>query len=471
MSRILVFAGPTLTSAQIHALVPDVEICPPVAAGDLLRIPLAPSDLVAIIDGFFYQSAAVRHKEILDLLKRGVHVWGAASMGALRAAELAPFGMRGFGRIFTSYVRGEIEGDDEVTVLHAPADMEYLNLTEALVNIKYACECAIGAGVILASTSHMITHIAAGLPFLERVYPHILKQAVEQGLPQHEADALLNFVRLERPNLKQRDALELIQALQTPPSEPMCATFEWHETNYIHSWRREEQGIYVDEEHWVSGIDALTVYQLFCREYPCIYYHLLLESLTQIAARYLNISDAEEASATQVARYLTRRYGFSLEKGLPESAGRWLRPEEKTLQYSEQLARLAVRLWCEPRSFDWRMTVLRYVKEHAIIDSLINIVIQARAFNAKLWGQEAATRPETLPAELVYSWFAQRWGVEEAELEFTALDRGFHDLTDLLDKARPFYMFDKYVGVEKWEGGMFARSEHCYFQGTEDRSV
>lgn len=457
MSRILVFAGPTLTRAQIYALVPDVEICPPVAAGDLLRIPLAPGDLVAIIDGFFYQSAAVRHKEILDLLKRGVHVWGAASMGALRAAELAPFGMRGFGRIFADYVSGEIDGDDEVTVLHAPEDMDYFNLTEALVNIKYACECAVRAGVILASTSHMIAHTAAALPFSERNYPHIFKLAVEQGLSQHEIDALQNFVRLERPNLKQCDALELIQALQTPPSEPMCATFEWHETTYIHSWRREEQGIYVDEEHWVSGIDALTVYQLFCREYSYIHYHLLLESLVQIASRYLNMAVADEAPTTQVARYLAKRYGFSLEKELPESACRWLRPEEKILPYSEQLARLAVRLWCGPLSFDWRMVVLRYVKEHAIFDSLVNIVIQAQAFNTKLWGQEAATRFEILPADLVYLWFAQRWGVEESALEFAALDRGFHGLTDLLDKARPFYMFDKYVGVEKL-GDMFAPS-------------
>lgn len=78
-------------------------------------------------------------KEILDLLHRGVHVWGASSMGALRAAELAPFGMRGFGRVFESYVQGEIEGDDEVAVLHAPEEMGYAVLTKSLVNVKYIC--------------------------------------------------------------------------------------------------------------------------------------------------------------------------------------------------------------------------------------------------------------------------------------------------------------------------------------------
>src|SRR6185437_11071516 len=117
MSRVLIFTGPTLDEDTIEELLPNAEIYPPVAAGDLLRLPLLPGDLVAIVDGFYFQSASVRHKEILALLQRGVHVWGAGSMGALRAAELAPFGMRGFGAVFQAYCQGTIDGDDEVAVL------------------------------------------------------------------------------------------------------------------------------------------------------------------------------------------------------------------------------------------------------------------------------------------------------------------------------------------------------------------
>ena len=43
-----------------------------------------------IIDGSFQSQPAVRHKEILWALSRGIPVIGAASMGALRAAELYP---------------------------------------------------------------------------------------------------------------------------------------------------------------------------------------------------------------------------------------------------------------------------------------------------------------------------------------------------------------------------------------------
>ncbi len=91
MNRVLVFTGPTLNEEQVREIAPHVEVHPPVAAGDLLRLSLEPGDLVAIIDGYYFQAASVRHKEILDLLARGVHVWGAASMGALRGARTCPF--------------------------------------------------------------------------------------------------------------------------------------------------------------------------------------------------------------------------------------------------------------------------------------------------------------------------------------------------------------------------------------------
>ncbi|MBP5873147.1 hypothetical protein F3K24_43140, partial [Streptomyces sp. LBUM 1485] len=49
-------------------------------------------DTAVIIDGLYHQAPALRHKEIIAAMARGVRVIGAASIGALRAAELAPFG-------------------------------------------------------------------------------------------------------------------------------------------------------------------------------------------------------------------------------------------------------------------------------------------------------------------------------------------------------------------------------------------
>ena len=91
--------------------------------------PCSEPQAIGIIDGYFQWAPAVWHKEILWAIQQGVHVFGAASMGALRAAELAPFGMRGVGRIFEAYRDGVLPGsgdepfedDDEVAVVHGPA--------------------------------------------------------------------------------------------------------------------------------------------------------------------------------------------------------------------------------------------------------------------------------------------------------------------------------------------------------------
>ena len=69
---------------------------------------------IGIIDGYFENIPSVWHKEILWAMSQGIHVFGSASMGALRAAELAPFGMEGVGAIFEAYRDGWLEDDDEV---------------------------------------------------------------------------------------------------------------------------------------------------------------------------------------------------------------------------------------------------------------------------------------------------------------------------------------------------------------------
>jgi hypothetical protein len=137
--KTLVYVGPTLSAAEAHKLLPSAQIMPPAAVGDILRASRRRDVArIAIIDGYFERMAAVWHKEILVALERGIEVWGAASMGALRAAELAPFGMRGAGVIYDWYKRGVVTADDEVAVAHLPAEYGYRATSDALVNIRYS---------------------------------------------------------------------------------------------------------------------------------------------------------------------------------------------------------------------------------------------------------------------------------------------------------------------------------------------
>ena len=86
----------------------------------MLRAARGAPRAIGLIDGVFERVLPVWHKEILWAMTQGIHVFGAASMGALRAAELHAFGMVGVGRIFADYRDGVLEADDEVAVLHGP---------------------------------------------------------------------------------------------------------------------------------------------------------------------------------------------------------------------------------------------------------------------------------------------------------------------------------------------------------------
>ncbi|RUX68847.1 hypothetical protein EN904_03020 [Mesorhizobium sp. M7A.F.Ca.CA.001.07.2.1] len=63
-----------------------------------MRAVLEGRKVIGLIDGLFESGPAVWHKEILFALDAGCRLLGAASMGALRAAECWQFGMIGIGK-------------------------------------------------------------------------------------------------------------------------------------------------------------------------------------------------------------------------------------------------------------------------------------------------------------------------------------------------------------------------------------
>jgi hypothetical protein len=133
MTTVHVFAGPSLFGAARTA---EVVWHPPAAAGDMLALADGTRKVVVLVDGLFGAARSPWHKEILILLAAGIPVIGAASMGALRAAELDRFGVVGVGAIYRSYARGTLMADDAVTLLHAPAALGHRPLTIAEVDLR-----------------------------------------------------------------------------------------------------------------------------------------------------------------------------------------------------------------------------------------------------------------------------------------------------------------------------------------------
>jgi hypothetical protein len=151
--------------------------------------------------------AAVWHKEILLALERGIAVWGAASMGALRAAELAPFGMLGVGTIYRAYARGSLVADDEVAVAHLPAEQGYRAVSDALVNLR---DGIARAPMLTAATRLRLVELARARFYRERSWPTLLADARAAGLPKRQLDALATW---PKPDRKAADARLLLSRL------------------------------------------------------------------------------------------------------------------------------------------------------------------------------------------------------------------------------------------------------------------
>jgi len=214
-----IFSGPTLRSLEIGQLLPKASVAGPIALGDVLAALDDGIERIAIVDGFFDQQQPVWHKEILFALHAGVQVLGAASMGALRAVELEPFGMRGIGKIFELYRDGWLERDDEVTVVHAPASEGYRALSDALVNMRFTFRKAARAAVISDEFAEHCGELSEQLFYAERTYQTVLRAAARDAARGAEVERLRTWLSEEsnRVDQKRADALELVQVLAGPP--------------------------------------------------------------------------------------------------------------------------------------------------------------------------------------------------------------------------------------------------------------
>jgi hypothetical protein len=237
---IYVFCGPTIAAADAKTYL-DAVVMGPAAQGDLYRVSLERPDAIGLIDGYFDSVPSVWHKEILWALHRGIHVYGSASMGALRAAELAQFGMIGVGRIFERVASGELEDDDEVAVSHAAFDTGYRAGSEAMVNIRATLERAAKDSIVSPETANALIRIAKCTFYAERSWPALFMDAARQGVPDAQLCALRDWIPSNAVNQKRLDAIEMLERMAKharTSRAPFAPPFEFEHTVAWESVRR-----------------------------------------------------------------------------------------------------------------------------------------------------------------------------------------------------------------------------------------
>nr|WP_250886755.1 TfuA-like protein [Bacillus sp. SM2101] len=194
---------------EAKVIAPNITILPPAKRGDFVF----PSDsirpkIIVLIDGAFLNTLTVSPREILNLLKQGIKVIGASSLGAIRATELRSFGMIGVGRVFEMYRDEIIIADDEVAMSMDPITGSAMS--EPLVHFRIIIEKAKEIGLLNVKDSEELFHKIQQLYFTERTLA-MFYQFASDCLSIEKYNSLLNMIENFDYRIKRLDAIKAIE--------------------------------------------------------------------------------------------------------------------------------------------------------------------------------------------------------------------------------------------------------------------
>ncbi len=172
----LVFVGPTLPANEVHRLLPGAELRPPIRRHDLHMARMLRYSVFVIIDGVFAQTDAISPREVVDVLQDGALVFGAASMGALRAVDCAPVGAIGTGSIYRLFRRGVLDREDEVAVTFVP-ERPFPALTLAMAAVRLTLNRAVRQNKMSRESAIEFAHAGQKLHYQERTWGAIFASA------------------------------------------------------------------------------------------------------------------------------------------------------------------------------------------------------------------------------------------------------------------------------------------------------
>jgi TfuA protein len=211
MNKPIIFLGPSLSHEKARKIF-QADFRGPAKKGDLLRVSSIIDDttIVGLVDALFLQDYPPSPIEVYQLmLNKNIQLFGAASLGALRAVELEKFGMIGIGKIFELYKKGKLTADDEVAVTFIEG--EHQLQSEAMIDIRFNLFLAYKSGIINVITKKTLAKIAKSIYFPYRNYTNIIDQTEKQyPALSHDLQSFRTYIMKNRQSLKERDTIKLI---------------------------------------------------------------------------------------------------------------------------------------------------------------------------------------------------------------------------------------------------------------------
>jgi hypothetical protein len=472
---IVIFCGPTLAPVEVQQHLLGATALPPAGQGDLYRAARERPKVIGLIDGTFERAPAVWHKEILWALSQGIHVFGSSSMGALRAAELATFGMVGVGRVFQWFDAGVLEDDDEVAIAHASAAERYRPTSEALVNIRATLAAAEASGVLERAAASQLLEVAKSMYYADRSYPALLRGAQAAGISKATTSALAGFLERGRIDQKRLDALALMQLLQRErarlESVRLVPSFYFEHTD---AW---EQAVHhADKQGSATASPERTASAALWAELR------LCESNARLARRgvLLRALAAHEARrsglvVTPALRDVTQEQ-FRRERGLEETTKvrEWLaRNRLSEVEFGRFLESETCLRWLEAL---YRDDDVQHLTAELVSSGEYEAISRRAALKQELLLARGLSEPEPADAGLdthsLLEWyFRERLGREPpAVLSAYARELGINSEAELQRDAMREYMFQGLAAVTD-PGGELTRSPAPASETVADKAL
>ena len=442
---VIVFVGPTLPRELAQAEL-DATYLPPAGQGDLyLAVRKAPT-AIAIIDGYFKHTPAVWHKEVLWSLSQGVHVFGASSMGALRASELAPFGMIGVGEVYEQFERGELEDDDEVTIVHSDQDTGFAPLSDAMVNIRATLRDAVSGAVISNPEAASLVKSAKNLHYAERTFERLL-----EGAPAPIQARLQPWLKHNKVDVKRSDALVMLRKIKSMQdqgilSTPFQAEFEFAHTDAWEQVRREIRLKELNDVKLSAGVSGdAVINELRLRDSTFAQRgaQALAHALSQELAQGLGEEIDQTLLERSVMQFRTRH-----DLNTPSSVQSWLAQQGLDAKSLTRLLKEELIAGRYQALFDAEL-------EHTLVDLLrlsgeYAPLLQRAQNKQQVLSDRGLTNPgleavNISEAEL-WEWFARQRGVAVSAFNAaeTARELGYRDVVELRREVLREWLFNEY---------------------------
>ncbi|HEX7142404.1 MAG TPA: TfuA-like protein [Nitrososphaeraceae archaeon] len=214
MNLPIIFLGPSLQINKAKKII-NADFRPPAKKGDFINLNLLSEKReIVLIDGVFLQDYPPTPIEVFQVINnKNFEVYGASSIGALRAVELEKFGMKGIGKIFELFKKNIVNSDDEIAVTF---DSNYNLLSEAMIDIRYNIFLGWRNGIIDKETKQIMIKLAKRIYFPFRTYENIIKKSRHLFPSKEKYISRFNeYIVVNKVSLKELDAIRALKYISS----------------------------------------------------------------------------------------------------------------------------------------------------------------------------------------------------------------------------------------------------------------